>query len=260
MEENKGEFINGSQMRERKTGRERMWYSVIVEYYYNHKQGFKNLGTTLASVLAVLLFFVFILYGSTLVQELTYGCTRHRNVGPHTVADSSAMLSEQKKLISDIRNLEKRLERKIPRSTYLVVNTSKNKFALFNNKMLIGKGRCSTGSYILLSNGDQQQWIFKTPKGVFDIKGKKTNPVWIKPDWAFVEEGLPIPSETHSTRYEYGVLGDYALSLGHGYMIHGTLYQRFLGLPVTHGCIRLNDEDLYLVYHRLSVGSKVFIY
>jgi len=64
----------------------------------------------------------------------------------------------------------------------------------------------------------------------------------------------------HFTRFEYGVLGDYALSLGDGYLIHGTLYQRFLGLPVTHGCIRLNDENLELVYRSLQVGSKVYIY
>ena len=71
-------------------------------------------------------------------------------------------------------------------------------------------------------------WMFKTPKGVFQIRGKTTSPVWKKPDWAFVEEGLPVPSVNHNSRFEYGVLGDYALSLGDGYMIHGTLYQRFL--------------------------------
>jgi L,D-transpeptidase YbiS len=112
----------------------------------------------------------------------------------------------------------------------------------------------------LLESGEEQKWMFKTPKGQFRIQGKTTSPVWKKPDWAFVEEGLPIPPPNHHTRYERGVMGDYALSLGHGYLIHGTLYQRFLGLPVTHGCVRLDDEDLEAVYHSLSVGSRVFIY
>jgi len=119
---------------------------------------------------------------------------------------------------------------------------------------------CSTGSYTLLKGRENQQWIFKTPKGMFRIQGKKENPVWKKPDWAFVEEGLPVPSENNPSRFEYGVLGDYALALGDGYLIHGTLYKRFLGLPVTHGCIRLNDEDLYAVYCTLEPGSKVFIF
>ena len=69
-----------------------------------------------------------------------------------------------------------------------------------------------------------------------------------------------MPLKGSPDRYEYGTLGDYALSLGKGYLIHGTLYQRFLGLPVTHGCIRLGDEDLAEVYKNLNVGSKVFIY
>ena len=102
--------------------------------------------------------------------------------------------------------------------------------------------------------------MFNTPKGEFRIQGKTTSPVWKKPDWAFVEEGLPVPPANHYSRFEYGVLGDYALGLGQGYLIHGTLYQRFLGLPVTHGCIRLNDENLALVYRSLQVGSKVYIY
>jgi L,D-transpeptidase YbiS len=69
-----------------------------------------------------------------------------------------------------------------------------------------------------------------------------------------------VPLPNHYSRYEYGVLGEYALGLGEGYLIHGTLYQRFLGLPVTHGCIRLNDDDLEFVYKSLEIGSKVFIY
>ena len=69
-----------------------------------------------------------------------------------------------------------------------------------------------------------------------------------------------MPSANAASRFEYGVLGDYALSLGKGYLIHGTLYQRFLGLPVTHGCVRLNDENLELVYKSLTTGSKVYIY
>jgi L,D-transpeptidase YbiS len=154
----------------------------------------------------------------------------------------------------------KKLDSKTPRSAYLVINSSSNEFSLYRGSQAIKSGKCSTGSYVLLKNGEDQQWMFKTPKGEFRIQGKTTSPVWRKPDWAFVEEGLPVPSQYHYSRYEYGVLGDYALSLGDGYFIHGTLYQRFLGLPVTHGCVRLGDEDLELVYRSLPVGSKVYIY
>ena len=48
----------------------------------------------------------------------------------------------------------------------------------------------------------------------------------------------PIPKNP-ADRLEYGSLGEYALYFGNGYMIHGTLYERLLGRPVSHGCIRV---------------------
>jgi len=163
-------------------------------------------------------------------------------------------------LEKEIKTLKGQLSKKIPSSNYLIINTSANEFTLMKGTDIIKTGTCSTGSYIRLKTGSGRQWLFRTPRGVFSIKGKIVDPVWRKPDWAFIEEGLPVPPPDHPSRYEPGVLGDYALLLGRGYLIHGTLYQRFLGLPVTHGCIRLNDENLKLVYKSLNVGSKVYIF
>lgn len=159
-----------------------------------------------------------------------------------------------------IASLQKKITNLLPVGPYMIINTTKNTFVLRTRKEVIREGVCSTGSYILLDAGEGKQWMFKTPKGQFKILSKIVDPVWIKPDWAFVEESLPVPPRNHPDRYEYGTLGDYALALGDGYLIHGTLYQRFLGLPVTHGCIRLGDEDLEVVYKNLEIGSRVYIY
>lgn len=178
-----------------------------------------------------------------------------------TVQSSEGDLSSARQKIElEITSLDKKLNSKRPKSFFLVINSASNEFVLYKGNEIIKRDKCSTGSYILLKNGEDQQWMFKTPKGEFRIQGKTTSPVWKKPDWAFVEEGLPVPASNHHSRFEYGVLGDYALNLGQGYLIHGTLYQRFLGLPVTHGCIRLNDENLEMVYKSLQMGSKVYIY
>lgn len=165
-----------------------------------------------------------------------------------------------KKIQQETENSERKMKRLLPGRDYLIINTIENKIFLYSRDKLIHEGVCSTGSYILLKAGADQQWIFQTPKGMFSIKGKITSPVWKKPDWAFIEEGLPVPSANSHLRFEAGVLGDYALSLGDGYLIHGTLYQRFLGLPVTHGCVRLGDEDLEKVYRAMHIGSKVYIF
>lgn len=174
--------------------------------------------------------------------------------------DSAEVANVKINLEKSIVVLDKKLNARIPKNYYMVINTASNEFALYKGNELIRADKCSTGSYILLKKGSKQEWMFKTPKGEFKIRGKTKEPVWKKPDWAFVEEGLPVPSPNHSSRFEYGVLGDYSLNLGDGYLIHGTLFQRFLGLPVTHGCIRLNDENLALVYKHMAIGSKVFIY
>ncbi|WPZ10210.1 L,D-transpeptidase [Roseivirga spongicola] len=160
----------------------------------------------------------------------------------------------------ELTSLDKKLKANMPETNYLVVNSTMNEFYLYKGDELIKKDMCSTGSYVLLKKSEKEKWMFKTPKGEFRILNKTKDPVWKKPDWAFVEEGLPVPSYNHPSRFEYGVLGDYSLSLGDGYLIHGTLFQRFLGLPVTHGCIRLNDENLELVYKSMPMGAKVYIF
>ena len=169
-----------------------------------------------------------------------------------------------KKLISqmnrDVQGLSRKYGSYTSGQSYMVINTTKNKFLLYRNKKLMREGFCSSGSYKMLQTLEGRSWIFKTPKGKFWVQGKTTNPTWKRPDWAFVEEGLPIPPENDGSRYEYGVLGDYALSLGDGYLIHGTIYKRFIGMPVTHGCVRLNDDDLETIFNTLSIGSKVYIF
>lgn len=174
--------------------------------------------------------------------------------------DSTWLSIEKSKLEKSIILLDKSLESFIPKTHYLIVNSTDNEFMLYKGRELVRKGICSTGSYMLLEKNENQKWLFKTPKGEFRILNKTKDPVWKRPDWAFIEEGLPVPSANHPSRFEYGVLGDYALYLGKGYMIHGTLWQRYLGLPVTHGCIRLNDADLEVVYKSMGIGSKVYIY
>jgi len=176
-------------------------------------------------------------------------------------ANLPQLQKEAQRLEKRVAGWRKKHELLTPRAPYLIVNTSENRIRVMKGLAQIHEGMCSTGSYVLLKSAAQQrQWMFSTPRGMFYIRGKKEAPVWKKPDWAFVEDGLPIPSPNAPERFEYGVLGDYALELGDGYLIHGTLYKRMLGMPVTHGCVRLGDDDLRIVYKNLQMGSKVLIY
>lgn len=57
-------------------------------------------------------------------------------------------------------------------------------------------------------------------------------------------------------------LGPYKLELGDGYLLHGTnpFNEDTVGGAVSHGCIRLTNEDIDRLYHLVDVGTPVFIY
>jgi hypothetical protein len=203
---------------------------------------------------------LFVLYAIPVFKEFATGNMETSAINKDLKKDAS--YKKQMGLLSkDIQRLSLKYNSYTSGQSYIVINTTDNRFFLYTNKKLVREGFCSTGSLTMLKTekGDKF-WVFKTPKGKRSIHGKISNPSWNRPDWSFIEEGLPIPPKNSPARYESGVLGDYAMSIGDGYLIHGTIYKRFLGMPVTHGCVRLNDEDLEAVYNTLNIGSKVYIF
>jgi L,D-transpeptidase YbiS len=109
------------------------------------------------------------------------------------------------------------------------------------------------------TGGKKREWVFDTPRGRFEVLSMLRDPVWAKPDWAFVEDGEPIPTNP-ADRFESGSLGEYALYFGNGFMIHGTLYERLLGRAVSHGCIRVGRDDLRKVWANARLGTHIYIY
>ena len=95
----------------------------------------------------------------------------------------------------------------------MIINSTDNEFALMKAGQLIRQGQCSTGSYVVLEDHKQRKYLFKTPKGRRKVLSKVTDPVWTKPNWAFIEEGLPVPPANHPSRFEEGVLAIMPLSL-----------------------------------------------
>jgi L,D-transpeptidase YbiS len=173
------------------------------------------------------------------------------------VQDTSNLRALQTKY----KTLSAQLTKLRPSQPYILVDTARNRLYVKRQEEVVLDAIASTGSGTILNKpGDEaSQWIFDTPRGEFLVQSKLTKPTWIKPDWAFIEEGLGVP-QSIAERAEPGVLGDYALGFGKGYFIHGTLYTRLLGKNVTHGCIRLNDSDLKGVYTLARVGTPIMIF
>lgn len=159
-----------------------------------------------------------------------------------------------------LARLEKQFTALHPKGTFIVVDVVEQKVFLRRGDQVLREAVCSAGTGAILRDPKSgKEWIFDTPRGVRKVREKRKDPVWTKPDWAFVEEGEPLPKKW-SERIDEATLGEYALYLGDGYMIHGTLYQRYLGRPVTHGCIRLGDDDLEAVYQASPVGTPVLLF
>jgi lipoprotein-anchoring transpeptidase ErfK/SrfK len=147
-----------------------------------------------------------------------------------------------------------------PHGVFVVVDTAGNRVYLRQRSVVLREMTASCGSgNILEEPGGGRKWVFDTPRGQFRVQSKTSNPLWVKPDWAYIEEGEPIPKDSRE-RALPGMLGDFALGLGKGYFIHGTMYTRLLGRNVSHGCIRLGDEDLKALVQATSIGTKVIIF
>ncbi len=67
------------------------------------------------------------------------------------------------------------------------------------------------------------------------------------------------PFGTNQRKYKE-VLGTHRLNLGDGYALHGTNNPASIGQAVSHGCIRLRNEDIETLYNTVPVGTPVYIY
>lgn len=104
---------------------------------------------------------------------------------------------------------------------------------------------------ILTSKGDEAGII---------RPGTKTFVPLVLDEHVVFDNTVFIPPDGTKHRSIQGELGHYRLDLGDGYLLHGTPYANSIGSAVTHGCVRLHDEDIEWLYENVPVGTKVYIY
>jgi hypothetical protein len=82
-------------------------------------------------------------------------------------------------------------------------------------------------------------------------------------DFEIIFEGkIFMPPMGTTQRQVTNALGPYKLDMGEGYLIHGTHEDNSasIGQAVSHGCVRMRNEDLGVLYELVSPGTPVFIY
>jgi lipoprotein-anchoring transpeptidase ErfK/SrfK len=94
--------------------------------------------------------------------------------------------------------------------------------------------------------------------GTAVINGKYIEPAWSAPasirrDYRSLPSVVPGGSS-------HNPMGAAAMTLSGGeYAIHGTNAPGTIGGFVSHGCIRMYNEDIMDLYSRVSVGTRVVV-
>lgn len=103
----------------------------------------------------------------------------------------------------------------------------------------------------LLSRGDEVGVIYPGTKDFVPM---------VLDEHVVFDNTLFIPPAGTKQRSIKGELGHFRLALGDGYLLHGTPYANSIGSSVTHGCVRLQDDDIEWLFDNVPVGTRVYIY
>ncbi len=141
----------------------------------------------------------------------------------------------------------------------IMIDVSTNTAYLIRDGVIEAQSPAATGSEKVLIHG-YDEWMFHTPRGHMKVLRRILDPVWRKPDWAFIEAGERVPPPDSPKRYVKGHLGKYALYLGDGIMIHGTDDADSIGHHVSHGCIRVPNDMLERLWQETKIGTDVYIF
>jgi hypothetical protein len=195
-------------------------------------------------------------------------------------------------LADSARQLEEREKELLPADRpYLVVSIAERKVSYIRGNDTIFAAPVAVGSGETLVMGGKTK-RFQTPRGKMAITHKELDPVWVPPNWHYIEiaqkrglrvvdmsnaapsalAGFPagrepirgntiyIPPWGSPQRKHKGVLGAAKLEMYDGYYFHGTNNEASIGTAASHGCIRMRKDDVLWMYENVPVGTQVYIY
>ncbi len=93
---------------------------------------------------------------------------------------------------------------------------------------------------------------WETPTGNFQIMHKEHDPIWRHPITGAVFEG---GSNSPLGDRWIGFWSDGRNELG----FHGTPNVDLLGAAVSHGCLRMRNSDVRMLYSQVNIGTQVLV-
>jgi lipoprotein-anchoring transpeptidase ErfK/SrfK len=172
---------------------------------------------------------------------------------------SDAVAQQAPEQLAVLSHPEVRNSPVVARGDYLVlIDLDENQLHFMQGRNILWSATVGTGMDLRLDSGDRK-WEFSTPVGEYEVKFKEEDPVWIAPDWFYIENKRPVPPPNDPRRRFPGSLGVAAVYIGAGLAIHGTDKPDLLGQRISHGCIRMANHYAQRLYHNVQVGTKVLI-
>lgn len=93
---------------------------------------------------------------------------------------------------------------------------------------------------------------WETPTGAFTVENMQVNPTWQHPITGEIIP--PGPNNPLGSRW-IGFTSNKNLEIG----FHGTDQTNLLGQAVSHGCVRMRNQDIQAIYAQISVGTPVSV-
>ena len=92
------------------------------------------------------------------------------------------------RLRNAVREADVKLDDSQDTNQTIVVSTAENRLYVRRAGKTVFQAVCSTGKGTSLTDSSGRTMVFDTPTGKFRIVSKEENPLWVPPDWHFVEE------------------------------------------------------------------------
>lgn len=125
--------------------------------------------------------------------------------------------------------------------TRLVVDLSDRKVSLYRNQKVQASYPVAVG---------QAGW--ETPTGTFEITQMQVNPAWKHP--------ITDQLITSGPENPLGVRWIGFWSDGHNQIgFHGTNQEELIGQAVSHGCLRMRNQDIVALYQQVATGTPVIV-
>lgn len=123
----------------------------------------------------------------------------------------------------------------------LVLNLSARRVSVYWGDMLVASYAVAVG---------REGW--NTPTGEFSVFQKQVNPAWEHP---FTGEVLPPGPDNPLGARWIGFWSDGTNSIG----FHGTPDESVIGSAVSHGCVRMHNEDVLALYELVGLDTPVTV-